>query len=182
MHPEPPPLVLAALHEADRALYVGLYTDPAVMRHIGPPWCPARAEADFHAALALPVRALGEGMQRRVVRVAGRGVGLLAVDQRAGVVELGLMLHPDWQGRGIGTRVFRAALSALAAPADATLQVQYAASHRAMAALARAYALEAPRPGPTPERVVQRLRANAAAETPGGSDVHVTESAHRRRC
>lgn len=153
------------LQEADRELYVRLYTDPGVMCHIGPLWTQTAAEADFGAAMTLPVRPLGECRQRRIIRIEGVGAGLLAVDQFAGVIDLGLMLLPDWQGRGIGTRVFRRVLAELAMPVHATLQVQYRASNRAMAALARAFAVESPGPVFMRDRVVQRLRADAVPES-----------------
>lgn len=162
---EPHPVGIEPLRPADRDLYVRLYTDPGVMTHIGPPWTPAAAAADFRAALALPVRPLGESRQRRIIRIDGIGAGLLSVDRQAEVIDLGLMLLPDWQGRGIGTRVFRQVLAALVTPGRATLQVQYRTSNRAMAALARAFALESPSPGSTRDRIVQRLCADAVPES-----------------
>lgn len=154
---------LCPLVPDDLALYVALYTDAAVMRHIAPPRSPRAAAADFRAALALPAGPLGEGRQRRVLRLGeGRGIGLLAVDPVGDVLELGLMLLPQDQGRGLGRRIVARVLRELALrAAGKAVQVQYQSGNCAMAALAQTFAPDAPRAGPGSERLTQRLCADA---------------------
>jgi RimJ/RimL family protein N-acetyltransferase len=157
-----PAVTLVPLQPADRGLYVRLYSDPEVMRHIGSPRSLAAIEADFDAALTLPVRALGNGRQRRVVRGPADGIGLLAVDDVGDRLELGLMLLPAWQGRGIGRHAFELALMALRThAADRVVQVQYRPDNRAMAALARTFAFGPPESNAASTLVRRWLRPDA---------------------
>lgn len=58
-------------------------------------------------ALAERLReALTDGTQLRLVaEVDGRVVGLLTAEDYHGIASLGMMLLPDWRGRGIGPRL-----------------------------------------------------------------------------
>jgi RimJ/RimL family protein N-acetyltransferase len=161
-------LHLAPLQATDLGLYVQLYSDAQVQQHIAPPRTRATIVADFHAALALPHGPLGQGTQRRVLRLADAGgIGLLAVDERGSVLELGLMLLTPWQRRGIGRRAVATALIELARHASGRrVQVQYQSGNRAMAALAQALGFAAPERDPRSGRLKQTLDLCAAPQSP----------------
>jgi RimJ/RimL family protein N-acetyltransferase len=90
----------------DRDLYLQLYTDPAVMAHIGATKSEAEAIDVFEKVLGynaeIPVRA-------RYWRLSQRGsdetVGMQSIVRAAAdpaTVELGMMLLPQGQGQGLG--------------------------------------------------------------------------------
>lgn len=90
----------------DRALYRALYTAPAVMAHIGPARTPAEADALFAQALA---HRQDPAERARYWRIAERSsevaVGIVALvrsDRTPTEGELGVMLLPEAQGRGLG--------------------------------------------------------------------------------
>ena len=107
-------LHLRPLVDADRDFYCRLYTDAAVMAHVGPPLPQDAAEAAFSRVLrqltALPPRACYWILH---ARVNGEPLGLMALvpDRNNHTsAEVGVLLLPDAQGRGHAT----AAIAALA--------------------------------------------------------------------
>lgn len=165
---DPLALRLEALRPTDQELFRRLYTDPASMRYIAPVYTPSAADSEFRAALSLPAQPPGVGRHRRVIRTEpDLAIGLLAIDAHRDPIELGVMLLPAWQGRGIARRIVAAALIELAESAAArVVQVQYRPDNRAMAALARALAFDSPEFDPVSGRVRQRLALNAVARFP----------------
>ena len=109
-------LVLRPLDRTDRALYIQLYTDAAVMRYIGACLKTEVASASFDKALAL------QGSQRvfapRWVLLdtgTNQRCGLLGLFADGPAAELGLMLLPSAQGRGLGAALTLKGLHHLAA-------------------------------------------------------------------
>lgn len=92
--------------EADRALYVGLYVDPAVMTHIGEAMNAAAAAALFEAVLRRNRDPAALARYWRVDEVrSGDAAGIVALVRTARLPdrgELGVMLSPRWQNRGVG--------------------------------------------------------------------------------
>lgn len=90
----------------DEELYIALYTDPAVMAHIGQTVTVAEAGEKFRAALehnANPVIRARYWHLSSVTQQAPVGIFALVRDpDQSKSAELGLMLLPGWQGRGIG--------------------------------------------------------------------------------
>lgn len=112
------PRVRARLVDArDRALYRALYADPAVMAHIGPVLDAAAADAVFGKACAYnqesPMRARYWCLMDRASDAAIGMQSILCPAAEPGVVELGLMLLPAWQGRRLGHEITDAVLEAL---------------------------------------------------------------------
>ncbi len=102
-------LALRPLAPADEALYVALYTDPATLRHVLAPLAPAAARRGFAAALA--GLGTGEGQRGFWVMQArdGRALGLIGLHRDApGEAEVGVVLPPAWQGRGLATEAIAA--------------------------------------------------------------------------
>ena len=103
--------------EGDRELYRALYTDPAVMAHIGPVMDDVGADALLQKIFRCNA---GSSIRSRYWRLSlsssGHAIGQLsaifAADDSA-VVELGLMLLPANQGQGIGNEVSKRILDLL---------------------------------------------------------------------
>lgn len=112
------PRVRARLIDArDRALYRALYTDSRMMAHIGPVLDAAAADAVFEKACGYnresPMRAR---YWRLADRASDAAIGMQSIVRSGadpGVVELGLMLLPAWQGRRLGVEISDALLQAL---------------------------------------------------------------------
>ena len=109
-------LAVRPLDGRDEALYCRLYTDPGIMRLIAPPMEPEAARRSFGTALRLN----GEGVWPQRWILAERGgdteiglLGLIPHADDAAAVEVGVMLVPEWQGRGIATEVIAAAAGRL---------------------------------------------------------------------
>lgn len=109
-----PPYALRPYAGADQALYIALFTDPAVMARVGPTLAPAQAERA--AAVALLHQQAPTGRFRHwVVEHPDGTAGLIALALRGdrwagGEAELGALLWPAWQGRGAATAATRALL------------------------------------------------------------------------
>lgn len=122
---------LRCLLAEDRELWVGLFSDPGTMRHIGVPQTRQQASSGFDRALAVP-----SGGRYRVLCDRGGnplGIGLMAApDDGLGSVEIGIMLIPSRRGLGLG----RQGLALLIAEAracfgEAPISVQYRPTHMA---------------------------------------------------
>jgi RimJ/RimL family protein N-acetyltransferase len=148
-----PRLRLRPLCEADAALYGALYTDPGVMANLGPPLDADRAQRGFLAALRRgrdPAR--GERRWSVAWRADGTPAGLLAAiptpGRRGTCVELGVMLLPPSQGRGLAHELYAAVLPrvfAPDAPPVARAWSRHAPGHLAAAGVLRVAGF---RPGP----------------------------------
>lgn len=90
----------------DRPLYRALYTAPAVMAHIGPTRTPAEADALFAQALAHSQDPAERARYWRIAEPSSEVVvGIVALvrsDRTPAEGELGVMLLPEAQGRGLG--------------------------------------------------------------------------------
>jgi RimJ/RimL family protein N-acetyltransferase len=91
---------------SDRALYLGLYTSPDVMAYIGPAMTAAAAAATFERALSHSYDPAARARYWRIVDAdSGEAAGIAALVRRtqpAAHGELGIMLLPHWQNRGLG--------------------------------------------------------------------------------
>ena len=104
-------LHLRPLVAGDETLYCHLYTDPALMRHIGAPLTLEAAQRDFYKACALALQS-GPAAQLWIIAEHGAstGSGLLArvLGATADVSELGIMLTEEGQGRGLAAEALGA--------------------------------------------------------------------------
>ena len=90
----------------DEALFLRLYTDPALMRHVGAPLSPEAVGRGFRTAC----RQAGDvcaSARRWIIteRASGTDIGVLGLHRHDGAdptAELGVMLLAQWQGRGLG--------------------------------------------------------------------------------
>jgi ribosomal-protein-alanine N-acetyltransferase len=135
-------LQLHPLDDTDRDFYCRLYTDAAVMAHVGSPLSQDAAETAFGRVLrqlaALPPRACYWILH---ARVTGEPLGLMALvrDRNdSASAEVGVLLLPDAQGRSHAT----AAIAALAdhvfsKPGLQRLWARHAPGHAAALGLMR---------------------------------------------
>jgi RimJ/RimL family protein N-acetyltransferase len=117
-----PRLDLRPLADGDEALYVRVYGDPEVMRHIGTPQDAATAARGFRAALrhnasTPPVRLFWVIHDRILVQELGL-IGL-SLDEPGGA-EVGVALPAAHQGRGVATE----AIATLAGHAFVAMRLQ----------------------------------------------------------
>jgi RimJ/RimL family protein N-acetyltransferase len=96
-----PRLQLRALCEDDEALYCRIYSSPQVMRHVGVPLSTIQAAASFAVARRQNATECGSRWWVAVLRESMEGIGLLGTIRRRGLVEVGVMLLPQWQGRAM---------------------------------------------------------------------------------
>lgn len=93
----------------DRDLYRNLYTDPSVMTHIGAAMSDAEADVVFEKVLGYNAEWPMRARYWRLSEIAsGAPVGLLSnlrAPRDPGLIELGIMLLPSWQGQRIGLEV-----------------------------------------------------------------------------
>lgn len=98
-------VLLRAFAPTDEALYLRLYGDPRVMRHIGPPLPPDAARRAF-ATVLRRMRAAPAPTHWIVALADGGGdIGLVALQPRRDdprAADAGVMLLPDAEGRGHG--------------------------------------------------------------------------------
>ena len=175
-----PRLLLRPLAVGDRDLYVRLYSDPVVMRHIARPRSVAEADASFGRACALqhalphdrpafPPRWIVE------LRETGQGIGLLGLiaDAGSGSAETGVMLLPEAQRRGLAAE----AMGALAEAAFGrgwvgALWARHAPANQAMARVLAGLGFEAEAAGEGDCRwrlEPARLAAGGPENQPAGS-------------
>jgi len=98
-------LDLRPLGEGDEALYCRLYIDPEVMRHIGAPLSLGAAQRAFRAVTRATQRS-APSLCSWVLseRASSADIGILALIGQgdiAGTAEIGTMLVPAAQGRGL---------------------------------------------------------------------------------
>lgn len=98
-----PRLRLRPLADADEAFWCAAYTDPLLMRQVGPPLAPDAAVRSFRAAVAANARpAPVPAYWVAQVRAEAADIGLLGLTGRsaAGEAEVGALILPPWQARG----------------------------------------------------------------------------------
>lgn len=95
---------LRPLGEQDEALYVSIYTDEALMRHVGEPMVASEARRAFQAFLRSNRHA---DLRRACCWVIEHGgddsdvIGLLALAPHPDAAEIGVMVQAPWQGRKV---------------------------------------------------------------------------------
>ncbi len=105
---ETPRVKARLLCEDDLDLYLALYTDPEVMRYIGPVMGRGAAEAQFRKALALNLEEAGRVRYWAAYAAEDVGISPLGIMSAArsgtglGPVEIGIMLLRRMQRRGRG--------------------------------------------------------------------------------
>lgn len=128
-----PRLRARLMDERDRDLYRALYTDPAMMTHIGQPLSVAEADAMFAKVLRwnreVPMRARYWRVERREDGDAVGMQSILRAETAPDVVELGLMILPGHQGRRYGHEITAAVLDRLFDPAWALGTATVVARH-----------------------------------------------------
>lgn len=106
----------------DRALYRALYSDVGVMAHVGTTLDPDAVDALFAKVCRANAKASAIARYWRVDDARGGGpigqVSMLRGSDDARCADLGVMLLPQWQNRGVG-------LSALAGLVDALLSARW---------------------------------------------------------
>ncbi|WP_454831263.1 GNAT family N-acetyltransferase [Pseudoxanthomonas wuyuanensis] len=106
-------LLLRPLNEGDEAFYRRIYMDPGIMRHVGE----TLAADDAMAAFARVCRLNAEPVFRYhcwviVQRRTGEEVGLMGLRRCDGDAEIGGMILPEWQGKGVSGEAFPAGIEA----------------------------------------------------------------------
>lgn len=100
-----PRLLLRAFAPADEALYLRLYGDPRVMRHIGPPLAADAARRAFATVLRRMQAAPAPTHWIVALADGGGDIGLVALQPRRDeprAADAGVMLLPEGEGRGLG--------------------------------------------------------------------------------
>jgi [ribosomal protein S5]-alanine N-acetyltransferase len=107
-------LRLRLLAPQDEALYVALYTDADVMRHIAPPLSTSDAQASFAVALkrthTKPAKQLFFAIERRADQQTIGICGMMQLDAQKQRAEVGIMLLPSANGAGLATDALGALL------------------------------------------------------------------------
>lgn len=140
------PAVCRLLLDGDRTLYHALHGNAAVMAGIGPVLDAEQADRGFANALAHNRRPLPQARARfwRIVDAAsGEAAGLLALVRAPAApaqAELGVMLLPAWQRRGLASASLAGLIALLRSAADADVRAtvftaRTAEDNRAAAAL-----------------------------------------------
>lgn len=129
-------LLLRPYRAADEAEFVALFSDPAVMAHVGGALGAEEARRMFAAILAgSHRRALAAWMaEQRGGPLVGHAALLRA---EGGAVELGFVLRPDSWGQGFATEIARALVGEAlardpAADVIATVDIDHGASRRVL--------------------------------------------------
>jgi ribosomal-protein-alanine N-acetyltransferase len=99
---------LRPLGEDDDELYVALYTDADVMRHVGEPLTLRAASRAFNKVATFNRREDG-GYRTWVVvdRATVKTCGLLALVAQQGASEIGALIWPQYHNDGIATEIIR---------------------------------------------------------------------------
>lgn len=144
-------LHLRTLEQEDQRLYVSLYTDPELMRHVGEPLS-AEAAARACGNALRQMRRAPPAAWYWVVRAERSDAGLLAMafDHDEASAELGMLLGPALHGRGYATEAVAGLVErAFAWPHRRCLRVRHLIGHPAVPAVLRrlGFAPEEPRAG-----------------------------------
>ena len=99
---------LRPLEAHDDGLYIALYTDEEVMRHVGEPMAAVAARSAFDKVVAFSQRTDGRYQAWVVVdRSTGEEWGLLALVAREGGSEIGALIWPQYHNAGVATEIIR---------------------------------------------------------------------------
>ena len=99
---------LRPLKAHDDGLYIALYTDEEVMRHVGEPMAAVAARSAFDKVVAFSQRTDGRYQAWVVVdRSTGEEWGLLALVAREGGSEIGALIWPQYHNAGVATEIIR---------------------------------------------------------------------------
>lgn len=112
----------------DEALYVHLYTDPAVMRRIAIDTSPEGAARAFQAVCRHNRREVPGHRAWRIdwhgedgLASDAEGVGIVALSRAGDAAELGVMLREGWWHRGVSSEAFTVVLAHAFGPMGLTL-------------------------------------------------------------
>jgi [ribosomal protein S5]-alanine N-acetyltransferase len=135
-------LRLRLLAPQDEALYVALYTDADVMRHIAPPLSTSDAQASFAVALkrthTKPAKQLFFAIERRADQQTIGICGMMQLDVEKKRAEVGMMLVPGTQGLKLGKEGLSALVKFVFSNFSVSeLFVQYAGDSASSAGIAR---------------------------------------------
>lgn len=124
---ESPRVHLRLLDERDEALYVGIYTDAALMAQVGAPMDEEQAIQAFARTCRLNRE---QGLRFRswviTVKPTGHVAGLLGLRRAGDVVEIGGMMLPAWQGKGVSGHAFPLGIAvAFSFPDVARMMIRY---------------------------------------------------------
>lgn len=128
---------LRLLDARDRELYVATYTDPVMMVQVGAPLDDEAARVAFDRTCRANLEA---ALRHRcwVITAAPDGAvaGLLGLGRKADVVEIGGMILPEWQGRGISGHAFPLGMQvAFSDPTVAHMMIRYRSTNTFAAGL-----------------------------------------------
>lgn len=160
-----PRLRLRVMGEGDEDLYCRLYTDPQVMQHIARPLAIDVARRSFQVARE---QAIERPMRRPwwVIHetTSMADVGVVGLVREDTIAEIGIVLLPQAQRRGIA----REAMAAVATRAMETglvtqLWLRHAPQNLAMAAVASRLGLTREDDGPGPDSCRWQMRADETA-------------------
>lgn len=160
-------LRLDPLAQADGDLYASLYSDFEVMRHVRSPL--TRAEARRSFAVALRQQQQSPARHRWWTlrsREHAEPFGLIGLAYRNREAELGILLHPGWQGRGLATEaVHRLCTFAVETQGLSMLSARHRGANLAAARLFAAAGFE-PSPGQAPGECCWRRTGAGNAPSP----------------
>lgn len=128
---------LSLLDARDRELYVATYTDPVMMAQVGAPLDGEAARVAFDRTCKANLEA---ALRHRcwVITAAPDGAvaGLLGLGRKGDVVEIGGMILPEWQGRGISGHAFPLGMqAAFSDPTVAHMMIRYRSTNTFAAGL-----------------------------------------------
>ena len=128
---------LRLLDARDRELYVAAYTDPAMMMQVGPPLDAKAVGVAFDRTCRANLDvALRHRCWVITTTRAGAVAGLLGLGRKADVVEIGGMILPEWQGRGISGYAFPLGMQvAFSDPTVAHMMIRYRSTNTLAAGL-----------------------------------------------
>lgn len=112
---------LMPLDASAEPLFITLFSQPQVMRHIHAPLSEAIAKSRFNTLLNQSNSVAQQAAHGSTTLLANStatkyflvhtkhedaiGIAMLMRDADSGAIELGRMLHPNWQGQGLGTEL-----------------------------------------------------------------------------
>lgn len=128
---------LRLLDARDRELYVATYTDPVMMAQVGAPLDGEAARVAFDRTCKANLEA---ALRHRcwVITAAPDGAvaGLLGLGRKGDVVEIGGMILPEWQGRGVSGHAFPLGMRvAFSDPTVANMMIRYRSTNTFAAGL-----------------------------------------------
>ena len=112
-------LQLSPLTIEDNALYANVMTEPDCMRYVGKTLSKARAQQSFAAAIRLNQQQSVTRLYLRVALVSNcQSIGIASINDlntKTKTADIGRILLPNWQGRGLGSELSSMLINGLAA-------------------------------------------------------------------